>query len=310
MKIFKSILIFLFCCLLTFSLNASSFSINAENDTLSFPKKDREYSHGTEFVYMSDSPFWIFDNIGFGMEQTMYTPPLLKTDDLQIGEHPYCGYLSFNLLGENWIPLTEKTTFTLQHSLGFGCVGPSSHAEQSQKIIHKWLGCKEPKGWKWQISDEAIVQYQLYANLNYEIYKKNSFQVFIIPRAGTDFGGFKDMIAIGSDIKIGWNVKENVGSNMILSAPKSKKKSKYGFFLLTGVEGRCVFHDTSIDGGLFKDSIHTEKSELLVGEFHWGVGITIKNVEIDYFQFIRSNELESNLAKDPNYGRISLTVQF
>ena len=288
---------------------ADSISLNMENDTLSFPKKDHEYSHGTEFVYMTDKQLWFFDNVGFGIEQTMYTPPLLKTDDLQLGEHPYCGYLSFNLIGDQIFKFNDSLDLTLEHSLGFGMVGPSSRSEQSQKVIHKWLGCKEPKGWKWQIHDEFVAQYQCYANLNYEVLKINHFSTYLIPRIGIDAGGFKDMIASGLDVKIGYNTKGNVGSNMILSAP-ARKHNSFEIFALAGIEGRCVFHDTSIDGGFFRDSIHTEESEMWVGEFHWGVGLKFRNVEIDYFNFIRSNELKNSFAAEPNYGRISFTTSF
>ena len=304
-KFINSLLI-LFAATIMF---ADSISLNMENDTLSFPKKDHEYSHGTELVYMTDSPFWIFDSVGFGIEQTMYTPPLLKTDDLQLGEHPYCGYLSFNLIGDQIFKLNDSLDLTLEHSLGFGMVGPSSRSEQSQKVIHRWLGCKEPKGWKWQIHDEFIVQYQCYANLNYEVLKYGLWSGYLIPRIGLDAGGFKDMIAPGLDIKLGYNIRGNTGSNMILSAP-ARRQSKFGTFILAGVEGRCVFHDTSIDGGFFRESIHTEESEMWVGEFHWGIGLTFKGVEIDYFNFVRSNELKDSRASNPNYGRISLKISF
>ena len=304
-KLRIAVLLFLVSC---FSTYANSLAVNLENDTFSFPKKDHEYSHGTELVYMADSAFWLFDNWGIGAEQTMYTPPLLKTDDLQLGEHPYCGYLSLNFIGENYIDVSEKLSLTLQHQLGFGTVGPHSHSEQSQKVIHRWLGCKEPKGWKWQISNEAVVQYQLYGNLNWEIFNANHFNGFLIPRFGIDVGGFKDMLAIGADFKFGWNALRNVGSNMILSVPR--RTSAFSCFSLVGVEGRCIFHDTSIDGGFFRESVHVEQSEMWVGEFHWGVGISYKNVEIDYFNFIRSNELENSHASKPNYGRISLKIAF
>lgn len=299
---------FLICVVSVF---ADSMAINLENDCFALPKTDDNYSHGTEIVYTADSPLWVFDNWDLGLEQTMYTPPLIKTDALQLGEHPYCGYLSLNFIGEQWFKSSESTELTLQHQLGFGTVGPHAHSEQSQKTIHKWLGCKEPKGWKWQIANEAIVQYQLCANLNWRFYgSENGFSALLIPRATIDVGGFKDMIAVGTDLKLGWRVPKNVGSNMILSMPSWRGSNKFSCFTLVGAEGRCVLHDTSIDGGFFRDSIHTEESETWVGELHWGLGLSYSAVEIDYFVFTRSNELENSNATRPNYGRVSLKVSF
>ena len=293
------------------SAEADTLSLTLENDTLSFPKKDSEYTHGTEFSYMRDKPLWFFDNWGIEVEQTMYGPKLDKTDNMVQGEHPYCGYLSFNFIGEQWFDL-DWSVLTLQHSFGFGGVGPHSYSEQSQKIIHAWLGCKEPKGWKkWQIRDEFIFQYELYANLNLELTDSTDlFRVFVIPRTGIEAGGFKDMLAAGLDFKFGFNATENVGSGMILSAPKDRGSSgSWGLYLLAGVEGRCVFHDTAIEGGLFRDSPYTLDAETWVGEFHWGAGLTIRSFEISYFNYIRSKEFETNYRR-PNYGQLMVSWKF
>lgn len=286
--------------------NADTMSILLENDTLSLPKKDSEYTHGTEIKWMAEDPLWIFDDYGLSIQQNMYGPKLDKTDRMIHGEHPYCGYLSFNLIGEQWFD-----DLSLNHQLGLGGVGPHTYAEETQKYIHKILGCKEPKGWKkWQIRDEFIVQYQLYANYNWEIFRTKSFNGYLIPRTGVDVGGFKDMIATGIDFKFGFNTPKNSGSGMILSAPaKVDKSSDWNLFLLAGVEGRYVFHDTSIEGGFFRDSPYTLDAEPWVGEFHWGVGFEYGRLGISYYNFIRSKEFETNYRK-PNYGQLKISFSF
>lgn len=292
---------------------ADSVKLTMENDTFSFPKSDENYTHGTEIAYMSDNAWWIFDNVGFEIEQTMYGPKLDKTDNMKQGEHPYCGYLSFDFVGNQWFGL-GFADLSLQHSFGLGGVGPHSYSEKSQKYIHKWLGCKDPKGWKkWQIKDEFIVQYEIWANLNVEAIDANWFKMFVIPRIGADVGGFKDMLAAGLDLKFGLNAPKNVGHGMILSAPSLKNANEqyddYSFYTLVGVEGRCVFHDTSIDGGFFRDSPYTLDSETWVGEFHWGVGMNIRNFEVSYFNFIRSKEFATSRIR-PNYGQIKIGWRF
>lgn len=289
--------------------NADSFRITLENDTLSFPKKDSEYTHGTELAYMRDEPLLFFDEWGIEVEQTMYGPKLDNTDNMKQGEHPYCGYLSFNLLGNQWFDLSWAD-LSLQHSFSFGGVGPHSYSEQSQKYIHRWLGCKDPKGWKkWQVRDEFIFQYEMYANLNIKAIDADPFALYVIPRIGVDAGGFKDMVATGVDLKFGFNVPENIGSGMILAAPQKKQRSDWSAFALVGVEGRCVLHDTSIEGGFFRDSPYTLDAETWVGEFHWGVGVSYRAFEISYFNFIRSKEFATN-NRNPNYGQITIVFSF
>ena len=94
-----------------------------------------------------------------------------------------------------------------------------------------------------------------------------------------------------------------------MKAPKEKKNSDWHLFLLVGVEGRAVFHDTSIDGGFFRDSPYTNESETWVGEFHWGVGARLKWFEIEYTQFIRSKEFKTQEV-NPNYGRLVVKWNF
>lgn len=284
---------------------ADKMTVILENDTLSFPKKDSEYTHGTEIKWMSEDPFWFFDDYGLSIQQNMYGPKLDKIGGMPPGEHPYCGYLSFNMIGEQWFD-----DLSLNHQLGLGGVGPHTYAEETQRIIHKWLGCKDPKGWKeWQIRDEFIVQYQLYANYNWELFREKQFNGYLIPRMGVDVGGFKDMLAVGIDFKFGFNTPKNSGSGMILSAPMKAKKAGWNLFLLAGVEGRCIFHDTSIEGGFFRDSPYTLDAERLVGEFHWGVGFEYKHFAMSYYNFIRSKEFETNYRR-PNYGQLMVAFIF
>lgn len=284
---------------------SDTISLILENDTLSFPKKDESYTHGTEIKYMIEKQFWTFDNYGFSVQQNMYGPKLDKTDNMKQGEHPYCGYLAFNFIGEQWL-----NNLSLNHQIGFGCVGSHTYAEQTQRYIHKVLGCKDPKGWKkWQIRDEFTVQYQMYANWNVELFDVNQLNGYLIPRIGIEVGGFKDMCAIGLDFKFGLNAPMNSGSEIILSAPLKKKKDVWSLFAKVGVEGRCVFHDTAIEGGFFRDSPYTLDAETFVGEFHWGTGLEYKSFEIAYSQFIRTKEYETNYRR-PNYGQLLLKYEF
>ena len=294
----------------TNNVRGDAFSVELNNDTLTIPRKDSEYTHGTEFTYMRDTPFLIFSEYGFQLQQNMYGPKLIKTDELQNGEHPYCGYLSFNLIGDQWFELSW-CSLSIQHKLGLGCVGPHSYAKESQRIIHSWLGCKDPKGWdRWQIRDEPIVQYESWVNFNIELLETGHFKIFGIPRAGVDIGGFKDMLAAGLDLKLGLDPSESVGHGVILSAPMGKKAAlSYSAYFLVGLEGRCVLHDTSIDGGFFRDSPYTNESETWVGEAHFGAGVKIKRLELEYITIKRTNEFKTEVRR-PSYGKLLLRWGF
>jgi len=162
--------------------NYSTFVFYFENDL--FGNTDEYYTSAFKLSWISKgfadsgtrggSPEWLrwftakmptadrkdlYHTVALSLGQSIYTPKNIDTAQLLEDDRPYAGwsYLAAALQTKNFDFLN-----TLE--LNIGIVGPSSLAEQSQKITHKWLGDSEPQGWDNQINDELglMIAWQLF----------------------------------------------------------------------------------------------------------------------------------------------------
>ena len=302
----KSIAAFMAVCLFSTAAFADSVTVGIENDV--FLHDDSDYSHGTQVIYLRDSPAWVFDAWGIDILQDMYTPDNISSTEIQYGDRPYCGLLLASWFGDfsKW---TKLGTFNIRNEFGIGSTGPNSFAQDSQKVVHSIIGSREPKGWDNQIAQEFIVQYQGYADFNTLVVDTDYFKLYNILRGAAMIGTYKDMLSLGLDLKFGLNPKENMGSNIAFSAPRGKTSDKFSLSLLVGAEGRLVVWDTSLDGTLFRDSEYTVDSEKLVGELHGGVSLGIGPARVDFLAIFRTREYETQ-DESPDYARLAVTVDF
>ena len=69
-------------------------------------------------------------------------------------ERRYAGWLYTGLFAQ------RATADVLDHlEVNLGVIGPSSHAEESQKNIHSWLNGAKPIGWENQMKDEFAADF-------------------------------------------------------------------------------------------------------------------------------------------------------
>lgn len=308
---FKSTLLYAvffatFCCFANLSFG-DSVSVGIENDV--FLHDDSDYSHGTQIKYTSTKNVGWFDGWGIDILQNMYTPGDIKSPDIQFGDRPYCGLLLASVFGDKTFNF-KFGDLNLRNELGIGSTGRDSFAQDSQKIVHKIIGSKDPKGWDHQVAEEFIVQYQGYADLNIPVVNSKYFTLYGIPRASTFVGNFKDSVAAGLDLKLGGPKapKQNYGGEIAFSAP-SGISNFFGLSLLAGVEGKCVFWDASLDGTMFRESEYTIDSEMFVGELHGGVSLAIGPVDFNFLTIFRTKEYKGQ-DESPDYCRFSVTFNF
>ncbi|MDX1409237.1 MAG: lipid A deacylase LpxR family protein, partial [Saprospiraceae bacterium] len=89
--------------------------------------------------------------LAVGLEQTMVTPSDITRSEPQYDDVPYVGYTNLELGMFSW-----NTDHLVGYGVRIGTTGPDSGAEQSQKVIHKITGSKEPKGWDNQLGPDVI----------------------------------------------------------------------------------------------------------------------------------------------------------
>ena len=238
----------------------------------------------------------LFHTIALSLGQSIYTPKNIETAQLLENDRPYAGwsYLAAALQTKNFDFLN-----TLE--LNVGIVGPSSLAEQFQKISHKWLGDTEPQGWDNQINDELglmIAWQRFWRVVSRSVGRGLGYDV--IPHAGITVGNVLTYANAGGKIRFGYNLPADFGSSLIgpgggtvapVSAqdPRLGAASHFGVTIFAGVDGRAVARNIFLDGNTFRDSASVDKN-YLVADISAGVSVIFKRFKITYTQVYRTEE--------------------
>lgn len=304
----KKLLFLVFSSLSISIFAAGSLELHLENDILAIDD-DSDYTHGTQIGWMMDSEWSVFDNYGVAVQQNMYTPGNLRETEPIYDDRPYCGYLSLNFIGDNYYDFNDRIQLTMRNVLGIGAVGPASLAGDTQRLIHKWLNCKEPH-WTYQIKNEPILEYENYLNLNIDILRWNWFGAKFIPRTGLMLGNFKDQIEAGVDLKLGILPKNNIGQGIMVRNPnKPSIFDGFQLYLIGGVSERYVARDITLDGNTWRHSYVTVDRKEVVDQYRYGAGISIWNLDVDYLILHNSKEYKQQ-DESEEYGTLTISLNF
>ena len=93
-----------------------------------------------------------------GLSALLYTPDDLKKTTVIYGDYPYSGTLFFDLSRESF--LGPKTFF--RSEIWLGVLGPAAQGRGIQTFIHRTLDFEIPLGWKNQLPDYPVINYDLY----------------------------------------------------------------------------------------------------------------------------------------------------
>ena len=288
------------CLMLLASVSfGAQFNLTLENDCFlpdkSLGKGDHDYTHGTGIEFVDDN--FIHYKVG----QNIYAPDDLKLVDHVDGDRPYAGLLYGGVGYEFFRDYVPE--WTHYGEFDFGMIGPAAFAGHTQRFIHKILNCRDPKGWHNQLHNEFVVNGQWWEKYNWYICD----YVALVPRAGVLVGTIQDAAEVGCDLKVGWNLKNDVGNNLMFSASEDGSKqsffdklSIYGFF---GVDERYYLYNHILEGTLFghRDDGLDADMKPFVGEMQFGVGAQYGSLILKYYMCVRQHEYKGQ-KHSPNYG--------
>lgn len=131
----------------------------------------------------------------------------------------------------------------------------------------------------------------------------------LVPRAGVLVGTLQDAAELGCDLKLGYNLKKDVGNNMMFSATRDKGSfwDNTSFYVFVGPAGRYYLYNHILEGSLFNDRDDDLKVDILpfVGELQFGVGIEVYNFFLRYYATVRTNEFRNQPSR-ADYGGLVL----
>ena len=268
--------------------------LTLENDSVL--KQDNDYTHGTKLEAVTD------EGLHTMVSQTMYAPSDLKREDHIVGDRPYCGML-IGGVGYEFADGTDSP-WTHYGELDFGMIGPAAGCKETQRLIHKWLGCKEPKGWDNQLHNEFVVNGQWWTKYNWYLTK----WLALVPKGGVGVGTIQDFAEVGVDIKVGWNIRPTPNNEIMFSAPRGDGfLSKLSAYVYVGVSERYYLYNHILEGSLFghKDDGLDVAIEPFVTEGRFGAVVKYDRFFATYYAVFRTNEFRDQKHR-PDYGGIGL----
>lgn len=254
-------------------------------------------------------------NFGVALGQNIYTP---ARDELAVPDpmdRPYAGwsYLEFNFVGK-----TARLMDSL--SVQVGMVGPHSYAEQTQKLVHRWLRSGEPQGWAYQLKDEVGVNVVLERRWRaYARAAEGAVGFDVVPHAGVSVGNVQTFANIGATARLGFNLPSDFGVELIAGGaatnsplddhdPRIGGARRTSLFVFGGINGRAVARDIFLDGNTWEDSPSVDK-ETFVGDSYWGVGLVRGQWQVTYTYVVRSKEFEAQREVN-QFGSVTISRAF
>jgi len=272
---------------------ASSKNINADSyirlyvDNDYFTGTDEQYTEGLNLELVMPwirkfplsrllvHPLFTHIRYGIGVEQACYTPDYLQNQSLQTYGRPFAGtlFLKTFLIATDSV---KKQWFAT--TLSTGVIGPASQAGRIQDNFHALIQDVQPPGWKYQIRNDAILNYQV----NYEKQFLSYGNYFIadgegMARAGT----LSDKAGVGINVMAGY-----------FQSPFSvtgRFSSECQVYVFDNPEVDVVGYDATLQGGLFDRSspytIPAADISRIVFINHAGLALAINHWYLAYNEY-------------------------
>lgn len=253
--------------------NSSFFRFFLDNDFLNMFSKvtDWGYTGGLRFDLFTENKKSLKPGIfgklglttgpatnyttGWSIMQELTTPFIIKLDTPDRYDYPYSGaiYLTRTISCSNQ---SKKINTRTEYIAGI--LGPAAFGKQSQTFIHKLLKYNRarPRGWRFQLPTDLLLNYNLTAEKQMATYKKS----LTLSGGGQIFlGTMKDAISLYLVVKAG-DTSSNFRGMTHSFFSSSKKKAQFLFSLKGGLD--LVFYNALLDGGLFNSSspVHDKKT--------------------------------------------------
>jgi hypothetical protein len=312
---------------------AGSFHFYFENDW--FGRTDRHYTNAVKVTWISadvteydasQRPRWGVSllrhlplarkegyerNLAISVGQNMYTPDRIDVEQLMEDDRPYAGWIYASLAFHT---KDCRKLDTVEMSLGI--VGPSSGAEDTQKIVHKWINSEKPEGWDNQLEDEPGVMLTWQRTWRAGRMTVGGLDFDVLPHLGATVGNVMTYGNVGGEIRVGYNLPYDFGTSLIrpggaVTAPSRDgpcRSGAFGMHLFVMTDGRAVAQNIFLDGNTWKDS-HSVDRKPFVADVAAGIAATYKGWRVSYTHVLRTEEFYGQ--DEPQvFGSVTVGVVF
>ena len=290
--------------------HAKSFGFISDNDVYISTTQDEYYTNGLVFSYQflpKNIPDKLVKRIyTLQVGQYIYTPFKANVLDIADQDRPFAGYLFTNFEVANFYK--SQSFFKINYQLGV--LGPSSQAENLQKLIHNTFGLGDVNGWEFQIKDQIGVNINVMylRNLHYFMNNSIDFNVFGQAKIGTIF----NEISMGFVSRIGFKRLKEVSntilfnSNIGSSQPLTKE-----FYFYIQPQLTYIVSDATLEGSIFSDnSPLTFDPEPLNGSLQFGLKYETERFNLGYGITYQTQSVDNDRNTTHAFGTITVIYLF
>jgi len=217
---------------------------------------------------------------GIAFEQTGFTPVDITALEFQYGDRPYAATI---VLKSFTITTDAARNIRLSSAITLGMIGPAALGNEMQTSIHKWIDDDLPQGWKHQIKNDLILDYEL-------ALEKQLLNVSNIV-----------IINSHSKIRVGTlNTYASTGLNMtfgLRGSPNVNNIRPFQAYIYVHPVVSAIAYDATLQGGMFnKNSPYTIASsdlERIVLQNNFGAVIKFNSVYLEYSRAMITREFAS-----------------
>ncbi|WP_298330014.1 lipid A deacylase LpxR family protein [uncultured Dokdonia sp.] len=267
------------------AINANHyFRFSYDNDY--FAATDENYTQGYSFELVAPSLaknpvnklFYIPENTerryGLSIEHIGFTPNHYERPEIQVGDRPFAAAI---MLKSSMIAVDVSAKNIFSSGLSIGIIGPGAFGEEMQRGIHEATGNKIPLGWKNQIKNDLVLNYEI----GYEKQLVRYEDLFSLQASANVMVG--TLFTNGS---LGVNSTVGIINNSFSSL---SERSGFKLYAYAAPMVSVIGYDATLQGGLInRDSPYTIESgdvQRVTGQFDYGIILKTKTL---YFEYTRS----------------------
>lgn len=268
--------------------------LNYENDF--FAMSDEYYTQGInlEFVAPALVKFpvarLLYQNknlttkTGIAIEHQGFTPSDILTGDILPNDRPYSSSLMLKTFSIVSNPYTHHRLVT-QFSLGV--IGPWAMGKEIQTALHEKINPdKVPKGWKNQVHNDIILNYQI--DYEHGLWIKRNF--IITAKGGARVGTYHTRLNSSFTLMGG-----------LLDDPfefANTRNKNFQIYLFAEPQINLVIFDATLQGGVFNEKRNPytlDRNEIsrVVLQQNAGLVIKIKGFMLEYAQTVMTREFKT-----------------
>ncbi len=271
------------------------FRFHYDNDYFSATDENYTQGYNLELVapFLSKNPINLLllkpktsqTQLGISIEHIGFTPPRIGSREIQFGERPFAAAI---MLKNFSISIDTLQKSRLQSSLSLGLIGPGAFGKEMQVAIHEATGNTIPLGWRNQIKNDVVINYELgYEKEIYRIQDWLALQGNTAIRLGT----------LSTNASAGMQTTLGLLNSPFSALNTHKNFQIYGY---SQVVGSIIGYDATLQGGVFNKKspyiIEDNNIERFTGQFSYGIVLKLQSIYLEYFRAVLTKEFEAGDA--------------